>query len=173
MVPHGTCTRIPPSLPMPLCGHLPGYRVELWDPLGLFARAEQMPPGSGMLTQPQLPCLLASRSVENPLGWDGSSTWTSRTLEARAWPLPLCSHGSEPPVFSVFFLKLPIVLPFVNRFVGVRSSSQEGQAQVFGAHKKKTSVWQTQQSHPSPPDPLLPTQQFSGPGKKKNQTNNK
>lgn len=80
------------------------------------------------------------------------------------WKIPLAgteaAHGHQVPQraepslspllpwlcnsdFPSFLLKLPILLVFANSFGEVHSSSWEGQAQMFGAHKKTTSVWQT------------------------------
>lgn len=50
---------------------------------------------------------------------------------------------------------------------GAGIASQKGQARVSDARKKSTSAWQALKTHQSPPNLLLPTQQFSVPGRKK------
>lgn len=50
---------------------------------------------------------------------------------------------------------------------GAGIASQKGQARVSDARKKSTSAWQALKTHQSPPNLLLPMQQFSVPGRKK------
>lgn len=49
---------------------------------------------------------------------------------------------------------------------GAGIASQKSQARVSDACKKSTSAWQALKTHQSPPNLLLPTQQFSVPGRK-------
>lgn len=133
--PHGSLWNLHPQPLMPPStspwAFFP-FKGKVWDPLGLFARAERAPPGSGMLVRPGFCTALPRGSRARASGKDGACPAYIQVTGKPPW-LEQKQHmdityprglGSASPLRSCaphlpnFLLKLPIFAGICEQFWG-------------------------------------------------------